>query len=167
MTVLILKWKYFTFWTFHNFQNWFQVKDSRWSAVSTWAPRFGPFLNSIPSYTDLLLPGRGHSLHGDCSDSLGSQQQSAAVLWPHAADHCSAAEWAAEPPGDRQDPGPGQRQLLLPALLRHTGLGHGAHCHRSESPGRGKHHQYKCNNSVTVWVMFCNLSPCQLRKVCM
>ena len=33
----------------------------------------------------------------------------------------------------------------------------------------GRHEEYKCNNSVAVrvWVMFCNLSPCQLRKVCM
>ena len=37
---------------------------------------------------------------------------------------------AAGAAGDRRDEGRGQRQLLLPPLLRHPGLGHGPHRHR-------------------------------------
>ena len=97
----------------------------------TLALRFGPYL-VLARITRVLLPGRGHSVHGDCSHPLDSQQQGAADQSPHAAHHCSAACGAAGSAGDRQDQGRGQRQLLLPPLLRHPRLGDGAHRHRSE-----------------------------------
>ena len=136
------------------FHNWFQARVWRWSAVLTWDPRY--YVITVTTAWHLVLSGRRHPLHGDCSGPLDSQQPSAADQPPPAAGHCSAAWGSAGPPGDRQDLGPGQRQLLLPPLLRHPGLGDGAHRHRS---GLGKLLEYKCNNSMTVWVMLCNLSP--------
>ena len=119
-------------------------------------PEVCHYVITVTTAWHLVLSGRRHPLHGDCSGPLDSQQPSAADQPPPAAGHCSAAWGSAGPPGDRQDLGPGQRQLLLPPLLRHPGLGDGAHRHRS---GLGKLLEYKCNNSMTVWVMLCNLSP--------